>query len=171
MSSFDHTPLAGPRLLPAVRFTRHAVEMVLAMLIGMMVLGSLFRLVLAAAGTDFTTVKNDAPEITALVMAFNMALPMALWMRYRGHSRTRSVEMGAAMFAPGVLAVALMELALIEAGLGCGVECAVMIPAMFILMIHRRKDYTDPHRSWSSKSPRHDRRHAVLRTPRCRNQW
>ena len=153
MSSFAHTSLAGPRFLPALRFTRHAVEMLLAMLIGMMLRGGLFRLILAVAGTDYSAVKNDAPEVPALVMAFNMALPMALWMRYRGHSGARSVEMGAAMFAPGLFAVALMELALIETGAVCGVECAVMIPAMFILMLYRRKDYTHPHRGPSSTRP------------------
>jgi hypothetical protein len=131
----------------------HASEMLLAMVVGVMVLGGLFRVVLAVAGTDVGTVQNDAPEVPALVMAFNMALPMALWMRYRGHSRARSVEMGAAMFAPGLFAVALMELALIEAGVVCGVECAVMIPAMFILMLYRRKDYTHPHRELVAPRP------------------
>lgn len=64
-------------------------EMLLAMVIGMMVLGGVFDLVLAVGGTDFSTVKSDALEVPALVMAFNMVLPMALWMRYCGHSRAR----------------------------------------------------------------------------------
>jgi hypothetical protein len=46
---------------------------------------------------------------------------------------------------PGLFAAALMELSLIEAGVVCGLECAVMIPVMFIVMWHRREDYTDPH--------------------------
>jgi hypothetical protein len=129
------------RLRPTLLFMRHAGEMLLAMVIGMMVLGGLFNLALSASGTDFDAVQDDAPAITALVMAFNMALPMGLWMRFRGHSRARSVEMGTAMFAPGVFAVALMELALIEAGVVCGVECGVMIPAMIGLMLFRRKEY------------------------------
>lgn len=125
---------------------RHAGEMLLAMVFGMMLLGGLFNLGLAVGGTDFGTVQNDAPVVTALVMAFNMALPMALWMRYRGHSRARSVEMGAAMFAPGLFAVALMELALIKAGVVCSIECGVMIPVMLGLMLYRRKEYGRGHR-------------------------
>lgn len=124
---------------------QHAAEMLIAMSIGMMVLGGLFGVALAVGGTDFKTVQEEAPAVTALVMAFNMAVPMGLWMRYRGHSRARSLEMGAAMFAPGVFAVALMELALIEAGLVCGVECGVMIPVMLGLMLYRRKDYGPAH--------------------------
>ena len=111
------------------------------MVVGMMVLGGLFNLGLAAAGTGFDAVQNEAPVVTALVMAFNMALPMAVWMSYRGHSSSRSIEMGAAMFAPGLLAVALMELALIKAGAVCSVECGVMIPVMVGLMLYRWKDY------------------------------
>jgi hypothetical protein len=146
MTSLAPTSIAGRRLAPTLEFLRHAGEMLLAMVVGMAILGGLFGLALAAGGTDFRTVQNDAPVITALVMAFNMALPMGLWMRFRGHSRARSVEMGAAMFAPGLLAVALMELALIGAGLVCTVECAVMIPVMVGLMLYRRGDYIHPHR-------------------------
>jgi hypothetical protein len=57
-----------------------------------------------------------------------------------------AAEMGAAVFAPGLLAVALMELALIEAGVGCGVECALMIPVMLGLMLYRRTEYGASHR-------------------------
>jgi hypothetical protein len=60
--------------------------MVLAMWAGMMLLGGLDRGILALAGTSVSSVRDSAPEVVALVMAFNMTVGMTLWMRHRRHS-------------------------------------------------------------------------------------
>jgi uncharacterized membrane protein len=57
---------------------RHYLEMVVAMLAGMMVLGPVHEYLWP--GLD------DRADVAALVMATDMAIGMAAWMRFRGHS-------------------------------------------------------------------------------------
>ena len=57
-------------------FIRHYVEMLIAMFVGMGVLGG----GVAAAGVDV-----EPAELALLWMAFTMSVPMVAWMRYRGH--------------------------------------------------------------------------------------
>ena len=78
-------------------FIRHYVEMVIAMLAGMAVLG----MPLAALGTDST-------ELELLGMAFSMTVPMVAWMRYRGHGWAPAADMTASMFLPSFAAIALL---------------------------------------------------------------
>ena len=73
------------RRRPALRFARHALEMVIAMLVGMMVLGPVWSF--AWPGLDENTTAS------ALVMATNMSIGMAIWMRIRGHGAVPIVEM------------------------------------------------------------------------------
>ena len=78
-------------------FVRHYLEMVAAMIVGMVALGPLWTLVLDAAGAPALL---DRPELGALVMATNMTLAMSAWMRYRGHRWAATAEMAAAMYLP-----------------------------------------------------------------------
>jgi hypothetical protein len=133
-----HTAYMGGR---HVGFARHAVEMVVVMFVGMAVLGAVEGAVLALAGISTRDLVDDAPAVAALGMAFNMALPMTLWMFHRGHSRARGLEMGLAMFAPGVVAVVLLATTAIEGGAVCGFECMFMLPLMLSVMWLRRADY------------------------------
>ena len=132
---------------PVGGFVRHAVEMIVVMFIGMAVMGAIAAAALAAAGSSTAELVDDAPAVAALGMAFNMALPMTLWMLHRGHSRARSLEMGLAMFAPGLLAVVLLATTAIESGAVCGFECMLMIPLMLAVMWVRRAEYERPPRA------------------------
>lgn len=76
---------------------RHGVEMVLAMAVGMVVLGT----GRALAGLDPGFAEH--PGGSYALMATDMAVPMAAWMRIRGHAWTPTVEMSAAMYVPVVL--------------------------------------------------------------------
>ena len=71
---------------------RHYLEMVAAMLVGMLVLGRLHDLVWPSL-----TARAD---VAVLVMATDMALGMGTWMRVRGHSWRGIAEMSASMYAP-----------------------------------------------------------------------
>jgi hypothetical protein len=79
------------------RFLRHYLEMVAAMLVGMVVLGAAMGGVLALAGLQFPA---QYPELVALEMAFTMSTGMVAWMRHRGHGWASTLEMAGAMFAP-----------------------------------------------------------------------
>jgi hypothetical protein len=73
-------------------FLRHYVEMVLAMLVGMVAFGLLEDLVWPAL--------TDRADVGVMVMATNMSIGMGAWMRFRGHSWRGIAEMSAAMYLP-----------------------------------------------------------------------
>jgi hypothetical protein len=79
------------------RFLRHYLEMVAAMLVGMVVLGAALRGVLALAGLRYPV---QYPELVALEMAATMSVGMVTWMRHRGHGWASTLEMAGAMFVP-----------------------------------------------------------------------
>jgi hypothetical protein len=125
-------------------FVRHLIEMVLAMWVGMLVLGGLDRGILAAAGTSVSSQKSSAPEVVALVMAFNMTVGMTLWMRHRHHSWAMCAEMAGAMFVPAIAAIVLFWCAVINSGSILAVEHLPMLPAMVAVMLFRRTEYSQP---------------------------
>jgi hypothetical protein len=83
------------------RFVRHLLEMTVAMVLGMVVLGTAFgEIHLLVFGSGFDQAWHRHVELTAFAMAFNMTLPMVACMRHRGHSWERGGEMAAAMNLP-----------------------------------------------------------------------
>jgi hypothetical protein len=125
------------------RFLRHAVEMTIAMLIGMVVLGMAFRqLHLALFGTGFDDAWHEHTELAAFAMAFNMTLPMVLLMRYRGHSWERGGEMAAAMFLPALPLLVLLWLGLVSAHWVLPLQMALMLPSMVAAMLYRVDEYS-----------------------------
>ena len=128
------------------RFLRHAVEMTIAMLVGMVVLGMAFRqLHVVLFGTGFDDAWHEHTELAAFAMAFNMTLPMALLMRYRGHSWERGGEMAAAMFLPAVPLLVLLWLGLVSAHWVLPLQMVLMLPSMIVAMLYRVDEYSHPH--------------------------
>jgi flagellar biosynthetic protein FliP len=117
------------------KFALHLGEMFLAMVVGMAVLDAAFEAILALAGTSYAVLVDDAPTAVAFILMFNMTAPMLLWMRVRGHDVGEVSVMGAAMVVVGAITVFLLWLSAIDAGAICGVECGLMIPAMFAGML------------------------------------
>ena len=134
------TPAGG-----AVRhFLLHVGEMLVAMLVGMALFGSLFSAILVAAGTTYSDALEAVPELIALALMVEMTVPMVLWMRHRGHSGARIAEMAGAMLAVAVAAVVLLWSSVIASTSICGVECALMLPAMVAVMLVHRGEYSRP---------------------------
>jgi flagellar biosynthetic protein FliP len=123
---------------------RHFIEMVLAMIVGMVVLGMAAALICAALGqAGFLT---DHAGLRSFVMVLNMSIGMAVWMRYRGHGWTPIGEMVGAMCLPWALLIGPYLGGAISAGallLGMHV---LMFPAMIAAMFHRRDEYAHDHR-------------------------
>ena len=71
---------------------RHYLEMVAAMLVGMVVLGRLEDMVWPQL--------HDRTDVMVLVMATNMAIGMSAWMWFRRHSWIAITEMAVAMYLP-----------------------------------------------------------------------
>ena len=78
-------------------FVRHFVEMVVAMILGMAVLGGLAYGLLSLVGLGDAQIR---PELELFVMVLNMSVGMGLWMRHRGHRWSSILEMSGAMFVP-----------------------------------------------------------------------
>ncbi|WP_067438905.1 hypothetical protein [Nocardioides jensenii] len=124
------------------RFARHYGEMVLAMVLGMMALHPLWAL--AVSGTDPRGVLRSV-EVDSLAMATTMAVPMAAWMRFRGHSWRPVLEMSGAMYAGFVVLFPLVWGGLLgEDGLMVGGH-VLMFLLMFLAMLWRREEYAGPH--------------------------
>jgi flagellar biosynthetic protein FliP len=139
-------------------FLRHLGEMLLAMVVGMIVLGALYRGVLVAAGTSASEVRHSVPELASLVMAFNMTVGMAAWMRHRGHSWERTAEMGGAMFVPAAAAIVLFWCSLVTSDSILPLQHVAMLPAMIAVMLFHRGEYSLPvhsHRAHGAASLAH----------------
>jgi hypothetical protein len=120
------------------RFRRHYLEMVAAILVGMVILGGLVRGVLAQAGLKFPA---QYPELAALEMAFDMSVGMVAWMRHRGHRWASTLEMAGAMFAPALALFPLLWLGVISGDSLLVLEHLAMFPLMFLVMLRRRGEY------------------------------
>jgi hypothetical protein len=123
------------------RFTRHLLEMVLAMGAGMAVLGVALAVLGEPPGYDAHTLVEYG------VMGAFMAAPMVAWMRYRGHSWSEGLEMTVAMLAPMFALVIPVELGVARYVPGLSEESLIvlshvaMIAGMVALMIYRFERY------------------------------
>jgi hypothetical protein len=145
----EHAGVAG-----AGHFARHFGEMFLAMMVGMMALAAVDAAVFAAAGTSIPDVKDAAPEVWGLLMAFNMTVGMTVWMRHRRHSWPMCAEMAGAMFLPAVAGIVLFWCAVIHGEAIGGVTMAGMVPAMIGVMLLRRTEYSQPVHALAQRASR-----------------
>lgn len=124
-------------------FIRHYFEMVVAMFLGMAVLGTPAMLALGAAGVSSAELHADAPALMLLGMGITMTVPMVAWMRYRGHGWGPSNEMAASMLIPTAGVIALLGAGLVtEIGTLLAIEHVVMLPAMLLAMLLRVDEYS-----------------------------
>jgi hypothetical protein len=127
----------------AIHFIRHYAEMVLAMFVGMFALGMPLAALLALVGIEASAWRTDAPELMLLGMAFTMSVPMAAWMRYRGHGWAPVWEMTASMFVPSIAAIGLLWAGTVEdADALLLVQHIGMLPSMLAVMLLRLDEYT-----------------------------
>ncbi len=119
-------------------FTRHYLEMVAAMLLGMATLYPVWAVAVGGIADDAWIHRAD---VDAVVMATAMTIPMVLWMRLRGHGPLPILEMSAAMYASFVLLFpflwwgGLTEVGMMVAG-------HVLMPLLMLgAMLVRRDEY------------------------------
>jgi len=123
-------------------FIRHYLEMVVAMLLGMAVLG----LPLYAVGTGWHELAIESPAIGFLGMATSMTVPMVGWMIYRGHGRRANMEMSASMFVPTFAVITLTWADVVtDTGALMTIEHVAMFVAMAAVMLLRPAEYIHRH--------------------------
>jgi hypothetical protein len=124
---------------PVRVFTRHYVEMLVAMLGGMAILYPQWALLTAGAAHDSWVMR---PEADACAMATAMAVPTVAWMLHRGLGRRLVLEMvvstyaGFAVLFPAYWSGRLTDMGLMMAG-------HVLMP-MFMMsaaMVVRHREY------------------------------
>lgn len=123
-------------------FTRHFLEMVIAMVAGMVLLAPLWTWTFKGFGW---TPLHDRPALHAMVMATDMTIAMSAWMKVRGHGWRPIGEMAAAMYAPFLVLLIPLSVGVLD---GHGVMFwghVLMILAMLGLMLWRRDEYTQGH--------------------------
>jgi hypothetical protein len=123
-------------------FIRHYVEMVVAMFLGMVVLGAPAGWALGAAGSSWSELNTDAPALMLLGMGVTMTVPMVAWMRYRGHGWRANTEMAASMVLPTLVAIGVLAAGLMSIGALLVGEHIVMLLGMLAAMLLRPDEYT-----------------------------
>ena len=123
------TPAASTRVtLTDRRFWRHFLEMLVAMVVGMVGLGPLWP-------------ELHGTELHLLVMATNMTLGMALWMAVRRHRWVPIAEMGLAMYVPFVVLLPPFWAGWLPADAVFVLGRVLMLPAMLPAMLRRPAEY------------------------------
>jgi hypothetical protein len=125
---------------PATKhFLRHYGEMVVAMFLGMAVLGFPVDWVMDGVGAD-------SDEFMFLEMATTMTVPMVAWMIYRGHGWRANAEMSASMFVPTFAVIGVLSAGLLtDVGVLMLTEHVVMLLAMAGVMLLRPAEYLHHH--------------------------
>ena len=126
---------------PRWRFARHLLEMIAAMMVGMMILG-------VAVGTLGEPPGYSILLVEYALMGASMSVSMVAWMRFRRHTWSDGLEMSVAMLVP-------MFAVVIPFGLGAAGEApgqsdhalmmlahVAMVGGMVAVMIYRRDRYT-----------------------------
>ena len=138
-STLTSTDAAAPRhRLTARQFTRHYVEMLVAMAVGMVALHPLWTWALDAGGAPDLM---GNPYSGALIMATDMTVAMSAWMAVRGHRWRPIAEMGAAMYLPFLALFVPLALGLIDEDALMLWGHVLMLPAMAAAMLLRPSEY------------------------------
>jgi hypothetical protein len=146
----DGTRTARPGPLSQIwHFARHFLEMCVAMCAGGAILTALV-FVAGPALLGYPDLRDQAPELALVVIAFILALPMGVWMRFRGMAWRPTLEMSGATIGLAIVLIGLAGLGVVPdssihawvtgapAPSFCGPACVVM----FVVMLFRLGLYT-----------------------------
>lgn len=144
MRELRHAGQRGESLQPMGRFILHYIQMCLVMCIGAVILNLLFFG--AAAFLGYTSLDQRAPELTVLVIAISLSLPMLLWMRYMGMDWQPTLEMSGATMAAGLLLIGAYALGLIARSDLIPLQTGLLAcPLMLVVMLFRFQLYSHAH--------------------------
>ena len=120
-------------------FWRHFLEMLAAMVAGMIATVAIFLSIVGLKSWGQVTAQY--PTQALLAMATGMTVPMVAWMLFRGMGWRNSYGMAAAMVLPVVPFLCLVWLGVTKSA-QCGAYCALTVVAMLGLMFYRRSEYS-----------------------------
>ena len=140
--AFSMPVFQGPhsRLSQIGHFVWHFVQMCLACCIGGFTLCLLFFG--GAALIGYPNLIQQLPELSTLVIAILVALPMAAWMRFRGMEWRPTLEMAVTPIVLGVLLIGLAWLDIVPKSSLIEWLTRLACPAMLVPMLLRLDLYT-----------------------------
>ena len=137
------TLTATAKLAPVGRLALHGVEMCMVMCIGAIGLNVLIWG--GAALLGFTDLIHRFPELSALVVTATLSLPMAAWMRFRGHDWRHTFEMSGATVVVGLLLLGGFWFGTVPASGLIRWQLNLACPVMFAVMLVRFPFYSQGH--------------------------
>ena len=131
----------SPSVLAQIgHFVWHFVQMCMACCIGGITLSVLFFG--GAALIGYPNLVQRAPSLSTLVIAFNVSLAMAAWMRFRGHEWRPTLEMAGTTLGLGVLLIGLAWLGVVPRSSLIEWLTRLACPVMLLPMLLRLDHYT-----------------------------
>ena len=133
-------------------FLRHYVEMLLVCCIGGFTLNFLFFTAIVRVG--FPNLLQQYPNLSIMVIAILLAVPMLIWMRFRRHEWRPTLEMAGEPIVLGVLLITASWINIIPKSEMLPLLKGLVCPLMLIPMLLRLDLYTSNHAS--HQHPLHD---------------
>jgi hypothetical protein len=100
----------------------------------------------AAALLGYTDLPQRAPELTVLIIAINLSLPMAVWMRFRGMAWRPALEMSGATMVAGLVLIAGYRLGIVPQSSLLDLQTGILAcPLMLAVMLVRFPLYSTSH--------------------------
>ena len=124
-------------------FIWHLLEMCLTMCLGGIALNVLFFL--SAAKIGYPNLLERFPEFSLLAIGINLAVPMAAWMRFRGHEWRPTLEMASTSVILSILLIGAAWLGIITESSRLEWLTRLACPVMLIPMLFRLDVYTGHH--------------------------
>ena len=134
-------------------FLWHFLEMCLTMCIGGITLNVLFFL--AAAQVGYRDLVERSPELSLLAIGINLAVPMVLWMRFRGHQWRPTLEMASTSIILPILLIGAAWLGIIPESSRLILLKIFACPVMLIPMLFRLDLYILHHESHQHQAHEH----------------
>jgi putative intracellular protease/amidase len=131
------------------RFALRLLELVVAMSIGMFVLGGALHTVMSAVGVAYPA--GSFAAFAILEMGVIMAVPAAAWMRYRGHGWASTLELSGAVLVPTAAVILLVSLGVFDGKAGLLVQHVVLVVLVLVVMVRHRAEFSAPWRTMSGR--------------------
>lgn len=142
---------AAARVLrPVGRFMVHLAEMCMVMCVGGLALSVAF---FTGAGLlGYEDLPRTSPEVSVLVIALNLSVPMLAWMRHRGMGWQATWEMSGSTMVTGLLLIAAYWMDLVARGSLIEIQTGLACPVMLVVMLLRFRVYSAAHARHSARA-------------------
>jgi hypothetical protein len=106
-----------------------------------------------AALLGYDDLPRTAPELSVLVIAVNLSVPMLVWMRYRGMDWQPTLEMSGSTMAVGLLLIAAYWTDVVARDSLVEIQTSLACPVMLAVMLVRFRLYSGSHAAHSAQEP------------------